>query len=268
MIKRPEVPRNREAISEGWEMKGGVDMEKLVSVVKAPTKKSLLGTGMRSILSKKAGFWAVVMLSILSISTGVLAQDTPFAKDGVYVGFDISYNTISGDFDGESLLASATEIIIIPKIEGSVGIGALLGVRFAKGALELSYQRSKHDATWLGASGTVAYNIVDIDFKLYPSIDSQLQPYFLVGMAIPWLVIHDGAATVTEIDDATLLGIGLNIGGGVAYYIQPTICVNGGLTYRWISYSSATGVSSVSNDIQGGLDGSGLTLNFGITFSF
>lgn len=243
-------------------------MEELVSVVQAPTKKSLLGTGMRSILSIKAGFWAVVLLSALSISTGVLAQDTPYAKDGLYVGFDISYNTISGDFDGESFLASATEIIIIPKVEGGVGIGALLGVRFGKGALELSYQRSEHDATWLGATGTVAYNIVDIDFKFYPSINSQLQPYLLVGMAIPWLVVHDGAATAFEISDATLVGIGLNIGGGLAYYIQPNISVNGGIIYRLISYSSATGVSSASNDIQDGLDGSGLTLKFGIAFTF
>jgi hypothetical protein len=250
------------------ERKGGIDMEDSIKGFQIRRKKSLFGTGMRSILSKKAGFWAVVLLSTLSISTGVLAQDTPYAKDGLYAGFNISYNTISGDFDGNSFLASATEIIIIPKVEGGVGFGALLGLRFGKGALELSYQRSEHDATWLGAKGTVAYNIVDIDFKLYPSINSQLQPYLLVGMGIPWLVVHDGAATAFEVSDATLLGIGLNIGGGLAYYIQPKICVNGGIIYRWINYSSATGVSSASNDIEGGLDGSGLTLKIGIAFTF
>ncbi len=243
-------------------------MEELIKVFEAPTKNTLLGRGMRSILSKKVGFWTVVLLSTLSISTGVLAQDTSYVKEGVYVGFNLTFNTISGDFDGNSLLASATEIILIPKVESSVGFGALVGMRFKKGALELSYQKSEHDATWLGTKGTVAYNAIDIDFKIYPSVESQMQPYLLLGMGIPWLVVHDGAATFAAVGDATLRGLGFNIGGGISYYLQPTICVNGGVIYRWISYSTATGVSGVSNTIQDGLGGSGLTLKAGVTFSF
>lgn len=243
-------------------------MEELMKVFEARTKNTLLGTGMRSILAKKVGFWTVVLLSTLSISTGVLAQDTSYVKEGMYVGFNLTYNTIGGDFDGQSALVSATEIIIIPKVESSMGFGALLGVRFKKGALELSYQRSEHDATWLGAKGTAAYNAIDLDFKIYPSAESQIQPYLLFGMGIPWLVVHDGAATATEVGDGTLIGFGFNIGGGIAYYLQPTICVNGGVIYRWISYSTATGVSGVSNTIQDGLGGSGLTLKAGITFTF
>ncbi len=243
-------------------------MKELMKVFEAPTKNTLLGRGMRSILSKKVGFWTVVLLSTLSISTGVLAQDTSYVKEGVYVGFNLTYNTISGDFDGNSLLASATEIIAIPKVESSTGFGALLGVRFKKGALELSYQKSEHDDTWLGTKGTTVYNIVDIDFKIYPSAESQMQPYLLLGMGIPWLVVRDGAFTATAIGDATLTGIGFNIGGGISYYFQPRICVNGGVIYRWISYSTATGVSEASNTIQDGLGGSGLTLKGGITFAF
>jgi len=207
-------------------------------------------------------------LSTLSISTGVLAQDTSYVKEGVYVGITIPYNTISGDFDGNSLLASATEIIVIPKIESGMGFGALVGMRFKKGALELSYQNSAHDATWLGAKGTVAYNAIDIDFKIYPSTESQIQPFLLFGMGIPWLVVHDGAATFSAVGDATLRGFGFNIGGGVSYYFDPRICVNGGVIYRWINYSTATGVSGVTNTIQDGLGGSGLSFKFGVTFSF
>lgn len=233
-------------------------MEERIGVFQTHTKKSLLGTGMRFSLSKKVGFWVVVVVSTLSISTGVLAQDTSYAKEGLYVGPTLPYNTISGDFDGNTLLASTTEIIAVPKVESGFGFGALLGVRFKKGALELSYLRSEHDATWLGGKGTVAYNIVDIDFKIYPSVDSPIQPYLLLGMGFPWLVVHDGSASGTAVGDATLTGIGLNIGGGLSYYLHPTICVNGGVIYRWINYSTAKVVMGVSREIEGGLGGSGL----------
>lgn len=268
MRKTPREPRNRQILREEWGEKGGIDMKELIKVFEAPTKNTLLGTGMRSILSKKVGFWTVVLLSTLSISTGVLAQDTSYVKEGMYVGFNLTYNTISGDFDGQSALVSATEIIVIPKVESNMGFGALLGVRFKKGALELSYQRSEHDDTSVLGKGTTVYNIVDIDFKIYPSAESQMQPYLLLGMGIPWLVVRDGAYTATAVGDGTLRGLGFNIGGGVSYYLQPTICVNGGVTYRLISYSTATGVSGISNTIQDGLGGSGLTLKGGITFTF
>lgn len=80
-----------------------------------------------------------------------------FAKQGFYLGLAIPYNTIGGDFDGESFILRGHDIFIVegiiiqPEIDGALGFGILLGCGFTPAwALELDFLTSSHDAEWLG----------------------------------------------------------------------------------------------------------------------
>lgn len=222
------------------------------------------------------GFFAVVTGLTFVTSFGVSAQDRlgeeqPYARQGTYVAIFAPYNSIGGDFDGQTVLTAPTEMLLVPEVEDDYGWGISVGGRGRKWAGELSYLRSKHDFTWLGAKGEAVYNQVSFDFRRYFSVDKQLQPYFLIGwIPYAWLVEKDGSASATEVGDATFIAAatGLNVGGGLAFYLNPKISLHGGIIYRWISFGRAEGVEGVSREIEDSLNGSGVNYEIGITFTF
>src|SRR3990172_2133588 len=221
----------------------------------------------RFILQKIAGLLAIVLISTFGITSWVSAEQKYYAKDGFYLGLTVPYNTIDGDFDGKTFEVGEEEINIVPDIESNFGLGITLGGRFGKGAFELSYLRSSHDATWLGANFDVDYNLVNLDGKYYFLADKPMQPYLLLGLCLPWLVVKDGSANVDgDVDDATYTGIGLNVGGGIAYYFHPQVSINAGIVYRWIGYRHLSGVSE-SGSLDETLNGSGLNYIVGMTFT-
>ena len=159
-------------------------------------------------------------------------------------------------------------MIAIPNVEGTFGFEILIGTRFSEGVVELSYARSTHDVTWLGAKSEAAYNMLNLDYEFYFLRDKPTQPFLLLGFSFPWLVVKDGSATATSAGDATFRGVGLNLGGGLAYYLLPTISIAGEAVYRLMTYTSATGVSGESKKIEDGFWGHGLNLNVGMKFTF
>jgi hypothetical protein len=216
--------------------------------------------------------WVIVLIFIFYFFTGsiVLAEEERvyYAKNGFYMGVTTPYNTINGDFDGETILVASDEIVLVPEIENNYGWGILIGGRDKNGAVELSYLRSTHDASFLGAEGEAVYNMINLDLKGYFLADKPVQPYLLMGLCIPWLVVEDASATAYEVGDVTFKGIGLNLGAGLAYYFHPRVSINGGVTYRWITYTSAEGVSGKNRSIEDELSGNGLSFNVGMAFTF
>lgn len=225
---------------------------------------------MRFNLLKIMGIWVVISMSMLGMAFTVSAEEKKYyAKKGFYVGVTVPYNTIGGDFDGETALIAPGEVILVPKVESNYGWGILIGGRGPSSAIELSYLRSTHDVTWLGAKGEADYNMVNLDFKGFFLADKPTQPYLLLGLCFPWLVVKDASADVYgDVGDATFKGIGLNLGGGLAYYLHPKVSISGGVIYRWISYGSAEGVSGTDRDMEDRLGGSGLNFNVMTTFTF
>lgn len=227
---------------------------------------------MKPVSLKIIAFLIVVFIFTFGKPFEVLAEETEsFAKKGWYIGLIAPYNTIGGDFDGNTVLTSANDIILIPKIDSALGWGISIGKRYSNdSSLEASLLMSSHDVTFAGATGKVEYMLVNFDWKRYFSVERPTQPYFLLGFAISQLVVKDGSATISAsptVGDATLSGSGLNIGGGVAYFVKSNISINGEAIYRWITYNMAKGVVT-EGALEKSLSGSGINFSISMTYGF
>lgn len=231
---------------------------------------------MRLFRLKRIGFLAAVLFFVFGISFYVQAAERKkyYAKEGAaYIEVIRPFNTIEGDFDGETILVGPDEIILVPKVEeNNGGWGVLFGGRLngEKVAIEFSYLRSNHNISFLGAKGEANYYLVNVDVKRYFLVNTPMQPYLVIGW-IPYgrLKVKDGSSTSTSVGDArfAINSTGLNFGGGLTFYFNPKVSLSGGVIYRWISYRAVEGVREIERGIKGGLDGSGLNYVAGIAFA-
>ncbi len=216
------------------------------------------------------GFCGSVIMVTSGAAQLVFAQELYYAKTGIYMGLSLPYNTIGGDFNGDTVLVGSSDIILVPSIEGGYGFGITLGVTSGQVAGEMSYLRTTHDASFQGLKGDVVYNMVNLDGKYYFLAHERAQPYLLLGLSFPWLTIIDGSATLTappSVGDATFTGIGLNLGTGIAYYLNPRVSINAGINYRLVWYTRAGGVVE-EEKLEDALSGHGFNFNVGISYIF
>lgn len=214
------------------------------------------------------------IVSVIMISTLVIwgISTSVFAKEGFYLGAGIPYNTIGGDFKGDTFLVGPSDIIIQPEIDGGFGFGIVAGYGFNNElSLELSYLVSSHDAEFIGESVDVKYSVFNIDLK-YSFLTSQAtQPYLLVGVGFPKLVVEDGSETRSflpfRVGDAEYTGVGWNLGVGVDHYVTPNVSIGAGATYRIVKYDEAEGVVG-SGEIGDSLKGNGFGLMLGAAYHF
>jgi hypothetical protein len=223
--------------------------------------------------SKKLGLCLTLLSLLLFSNSECFAFNGFYAKQGFYLGVTGNYNTIGGDFDGKTVEGSFNEVVAVPKVDDALGVGIVLGYRAQKGAIELSYVRSQHDTTFLGYPlGDATYNTINVDGKYFFNSDQPLQPFLLLGMCFPWLKVKNSSVSSEDFEtlqsgDATFYGIGLNLGTGIAYYLNPRVAITGGITYRLNAYTGISG-EVTSGKLDENLFGGGANINFGITYTF
>jgi len=191
----------------------------------------------------------------------------------VYIGLTLPYSTIKGDFDAtKSLQDNATgEIFRIPEADGAMGFGGYIGYgRYPGGkmgyGIEVGYERTSHDVTDGAWTGNAKLNVFSINLRgFYDAMP--IEPYLLLGVAVPRLVVNDGAILSGLMDDVTYSGLGANMGFGVNLYVLPVLCITGNFQYRYISYSQVQGIGD-KLDISGGLTGSGLNISGSLVYHF
>lgn len=171
-------------------------------------------------------------------------------EDGLYLGLFVAQTPLGGDFDGDSYYTNTAdyEIYYPTELDDGIGFGLTLGTRSGKSSFELSYQRTTHDQTQY--PGDKAYlNAIDFNAKFDIFAKDQLRPYLLLGCGIPWLTCDNCTYDIyaDEWDDTTYLGVSLNGGIGLSYYLNPKFCLTGGILYRWMSFFSADGCSLDEN---------------------
>jgi hypothetical protein len=256
---------------------------------------------------KNTGF-LVLALFIGLFTSKVWAQDddnnADYIKSRTYIGVLGTSSTIDqwGDFNGqETLTMGATQVqttpvtiysdeeqTIIPSIGRNFGFGALLGHREGPWAAEISFWRSDHTASWTGG-GSVTFTTpaslqsVNIDFKRYFFTELPTQPFILMGMSFPWLWVRQ-ASTLIDINsgtpvavmsnDATMSGLGLNLGAGLEIYVGDGFSILGGVEQRWTGFNQTNGAAKIGNNSiyfdgnpkdVGSLEGDGLNLYVGTT---
>jgi hypothetical protein len=198
----------------------------------------------------------------------------------------------SGEFTGRNYSRNNKpyEIVLIPAVAQNFGFELLIGYRQDAYAMEISYWLSQHTGSFgpvnLGsisgmssdfsttAYDTVSFNAVNLDFKRYFFTQSQIQPFINLGVSFPWLVVNNAAADSSgRVGQATLAGLGVNLGLGVEYYFTPNLSVVGGATQRWLSLDQYKGFTNQFNQINQYGDstsnaGSGLNFAVGTTVGF
>jgi hypothetical protein len=216
----------------------------------------------------------IIMLNLLFLVSAsvVYAQGSSYVKEGAYLGVYFTDARMFGDFDNTVSYYGYDEIYEVPYVDDGTGFGVVLGARTEKGAVELGYQRTRHDTISLGGD-EASYNIIDLNFKVDVFAHDQVRPYILFGFGFPWLTIENGLAGldydyylddyVLSFEDETFFGFALNAGAGLAYYFHPQWAVTGGVIYRWNWFTSAEG-----SDLDDNLLERAFCFNVGIAYTF
>ena len=191
-----------------------------------------------------------------------------------------------GEFTGShySRVDDPYEMTVIPSLDQNFGFGGLFGHREEAYALEISYWQSNHlasfgPATLSGPWGTqyfsgtaqeiAVYHSVNVDFKRYFLTELQLQPFASLGVCFPWIDIPNASANSTTggFGNATVAGLGLDLGIGAEYYLTPNISFTAGAYERWASFDQFKGLAGQYGQIGNSPsdDGSGLTFAVGAT---
>lgn len=216
----------------------------------------------------------IIMLNLLFLVSAsvVYAQGSSYVKEGAYLGVYFTDARMFGDFDNTVSYYGYDEIYEVPYVDDGTGFGVVLGARTEKGAVELGYQRTRHDTISLGGD-EASYNIIDLNFKVDVFARDQVRPYILFGFGFPWLTIENGLAEldydyylddyVLSFEDETFFGFALNAGAGLAYYFHPQWAVTGGVIYRWNWFTSAEG-----SDLDDNLLERAFCFNVGIAYTF
>jgi hypothetical protein len=188
------------------------------------------------------------------------------AKPGFYLGASVTGTGMGGDLDGDSALIGPWAVLL-PDVDAAVGFNVAAGFRAPADAFELSYDHSNHSGSFQSMPLDSTFNAVNFDWKHYFQIDEKLQPYTLLGMNFPWLDIHDGAFRGSAVGDATLYGIGMNLGGGAAYYLTPQLSVSLQAVCLLIDYFEVSALGS-SGTIDSTVFSPGWKLSLGTAFTF
>jgi hypothetical protein len=186
---------------------------------------------------------------IVTVAAPARAQEQQggFAKEGGYVavsGF-LGFTFDGHIFDGESayIEEGGDELMILPRLAKKNLYRAILGHRWEKGAFEVSYDRTKHTGTFMDAVTEATFQAVNFDGRFYMATHGPLQPYVLVGGAVPWLRIKNGSFLDPVVKDARFRGYGVNTEAGVTVYPHPRVGVGLGYSYRIMWFDRASGAS-------------------------
>ena len=216
---------------------------------------------------KKPLIIIVLNLFVFVVTSSVDAQGSEYVKEGTYLGVYLTNNQMFGDFDNTISYYAPGEILEVPYVDDGTGFGILLGARSSRGALELGFQRTRHDTISILNMGEseASYSLIDMNFKVDVFARNRTRPYLLFGFGFPWLTIKDGLYDVysDSLGDATFFGFALNAGAGVAYYFRPQLAVTGGLIYRWNWFTSAEGSALEENILE-----KAFCFNIGIAYTF
>jgi hypothetical protein len=249
----------------------------------------------------------LVMASVLTMRVWAEEVDMngakvdDYVKTRAYIGIlGISADIDQwGDFNGVNSFTNVTsgsvttspEVDLIPSITRQFGFGVLLGYREGSWAGELSFMRSDHTASFISSSAggpvtttnPASLQSIDFNIKRYFFTKYPLQPFVNMGISFPWLWVRqfsfltDGATPTPNVlssNDETISGIGLDLGGGLEFYLDNDFSIMGGLFQRWGEFDQINGAAKIPFDQMyfdnnpthiGALAGNALNFYVGVT---
>lgn len=204
-------------------------------------------------LSISAHSGRVLIAGLLLIGAAVPARaqaqapQPGFARERMYVGIALlpAFTLDGVTFDGETgyVEEGGTEVFILPKLDSRSMPRIVAGFRTRPFALEISFERTRHDGTFLDLTGEAAFNAVNVDGKFFFNTGSRIQPHVAAGLAFPWLTVYDGSSDADLVGDATFRGQGLNLEGGVTVFATRSVGVSAGYAWRVMWFNRVRGVN-------------------------
>jgi hypothetical protein len=237
----------------------------------------------------KIALAAMVSAFLAGFVPAVWADDSgagDYIKQRTYVGgFGSSTNIDDGgNFNGEWSVNfnNGEELDLIPSLDRNFGFGGMIGHRQGAYAAEVSYWRTSHNATWTGGGptlfyGKASYHSLNVDFKRYFLTQLPTQPFFSLGLSLPWVIVEDASAFTstsgTLMADTAIAGIGFNLGVGMEIYLGPDYSIVGGAIQRWAGYNQVNGamkrtLDTTLNGQNINVAGDGLNFYVGATMGF
>ena len=225
---------------------------------RASVTGTTIGAGMDMTTSLPLRIVRVVSVPVFLVmmAAPTWAQETTgFAKNGGYVGMSgILDFSFGGDtFDGESIYkkVNGEEILILPKFDGAHhALRAVFGWRTGIGAFEVSYDRSKHQGTFMEFPGEATFHAVNFDERIFLLRERRIQPHVLLGGSIPWMTIQDGSYLDPEVGDGSFRGYGINTEAGVTVFPHPRFGISTGYRYRIMWFDTASGVTHTTYQLR------------------
>ena len=172
------------------------------------------------------------------------ASETSRRKSaGMYLGFQIPYNMIGGDFDGTTM----------SKVDSGVGFGLILGYSFNRQlGMEIDWAGSGHNSE--GAD--IGFGELSLNMKFS----------FGEGKAHPFLFAGIGRFTLGD-SSLTFGGTGYNLGFGVDLQVGDTNTIGLALIRKIITYDEIV-KSDAPLNLVGDLKGDTTSIRFDFTHHF
>ena len=203
---------------------------------------------------------AVLLLGALPV-TAWSQDEMPqgFAKIGGYAGGSfLPKFTLDGEtFDGLTYYQQigGDEIAILPKLDKQRMFRGIVGYRYEKAAIELSYERANHQGVFGdGGTGTATFQQINLDARYFFVTQGRIQPYVLVGGGFPWLTVKDGSFLENQpeagVGDGSFRGYSLNTEVGVTVYPHPQVGIVVGYGYRPMWFDRLTGITDKDYELR------------------
>jgi len=198
---------------------------------------------------------SVVAVCVVAFPAAARAQEIQgFAKNGLYVGATAvpQFKFDGVTFDGSSIYreVGGDEILLLPSLDSKSTVRGIVGYRLTRGSFEVSYERLKQTATFLGLPGEATFRAFNFDERIYAFTRKRIQPYGLAGYSLPSLTIKDGSFLHDRVGDGTYNGHGLNLEAGATVFPIPRVGISTGYRYRMMWFGSATGVTNTTRELR------------------
>lgn len=183
------------------------------------------------------------MIVFFMVLAALLAVNVPaFASQGLYLGLQLPYDDIQGDFDNN----------IAPSVDPGLGVGLIFGYGITPNfSLEIDLSSSRHSS----AGATIDFNEFSLDAKYAFLAPQSVQPFLLAGF---------GGYTLGD-SSLTFGGHGFNIGVGVDFYTRSKWSFGVGLIRKVITYDRIDKGNAV---LLQNLNGDTTTVRFDASYHF
>ena len=220
----------------------------------------------------------LALLIVCVVPVAAFSQEQQsFAKVGGFAGgsFAPAFTFDGETFDGFTAYreVGGDEVALLPRLDEQSMFRGVLGYRYERATIELSYERTNHTGMFADiATGEATFQQISVNSRLFFLTHSRVQPYVMGGGGFPWLSIKDGSFLLDEpeagVGDGSFKGYALNTEVGVTIYPHRQVGVVLGYEYRPIWFDRASGVTDTQYKLRPRFHESSQGFVFSTLFTF